>query len=57
MSTETAAADLNYLNNGRTIRSWLLTTDHKRIAILYIISITIFFFIGGFFALGLRLDA
>ena len=31
----------NYLNNGNTIASWLLTTDHKRIAILYLVSITI----------------
>ena len=27
--------------------SWLTTTDHKRIAILYALSITFFFFIGG----------
>jgi len=37
----------NYLNDSHSIRSWLLTTDHKRIAILYAISITIFFLIGG----------
>ena len=36
--------------------SWLLTTDHKRIALLYLISITFFFFIGGFFALLIRLE-
>src|SRR5690242_20123586 len=36
-----------YLNIAHTVRSWLLTKDHKRIAILYIISITLFFFIGG----------
>jgi cytochrome c oxidase subunit 1 len=46
----------NYLNAGYGVRSWLLTTDHKRIAILYIISITFFFFIGGFFALLMRLE-
>jgi cytochrome c oxidase subunit I len=37
----------SYLSDGWTIRSWLLTTDHKRIAILYLGSITLFFFIGG----------
>lgn len=37
----------SYLTDGFTIRSWLFTTDHKRIAILYLITITIFFFIGG----------
>ena len=36
-----------YLNASHTIRSWLLTKDHKRIGILYMISITIFFMIGA----------
>jgi len=30
----------NYLNAGYGLKSWLLTTDHKRIALLYLISIT-----------------
>jgi cytochrome c oxidase subunit 1 len=34
----------NYLTEGTTVRSWLVTTDHKRIAILYAASITLFFF-------------
>ena len=46
----------NYLNADYGFRSWLLTTDHKRIALLYLISITFFFFIGGFFALLIRLE-
>ncbi|HEY8670250.1 MAG TPA: cytochrome c oxidase subunit I [Terriglobales bacterium] len=46
----------NYINAEHGIRSWLLTTDHKRIALLYLISITAFFFIGGFFALLVRLE-
>src|SRR3989449_9567533 len=46
----------HYLNQDYGIRSWLLTTDHKRIALLYLISITFFFFIGGFFALLIRLE-
>jgi cytochrome c oxidase subunit 1 len=45
-----------YLADGKTIRSWLLTTDHKRIAILYMISITLFFFIGGAAATMMRLE-
>jgi cytochrome c oxidase subunit 1 len=40
----------HYLNAQYGIRSWLLTTDHKRIALLYLISITFFFFVGGAFA-------
>src|SRR5580698_2257175 len=46
----------NYLNHDYGIRSWLFTTDHKRIALLYLASITFFFFIGGFFALLIRLE-
>jgi cytochrome c oxidase subunit I len=46
----------NYLNASYRIRSWLLTLDHKRIAILYLISITIFFFIGGAAATVMRLE-
>src|SRR3954447_9238429 len=45
-----------YLNAEVGIWSWLLTTDHKRIGILYTISITFFFFLGGFFALLMRLE-
>src|SRR5215475_7190983 len=46
----------DYLNIDYGWRSWLLTTDHKRIALLYLISITLFFFLGGFFALLIRLE-
>ena len=55
----TAAVELerpNYLNSNEGIRSWLLTTDHKRIAMLYLMSVTFFFFIGGLFALLIRLE-
>jgi cytochrome c oxidase subunit I len=47
-------AESSYLTDGVTIRSWLLTTDHKRIAVLYFGSITLFFFIGGAAAALLR---
>jgi len=46
----------SYLNAKYGLKSWLLTVDHKRIALLYLISITFFFFIGGFFALLIRLE-
>ena len=44
----------SYLTDGTTIRSWLLTTDHKRIALLYLGSITLFFFVGGIAAALIR---
>jgi cytochrome c oxidase subunit I len=49
-------ATLNYLNNGHGLKSWLLTRDHKRIALLYLASITVFFALGGFFAMMVRLE-
>jgi cytochrome c oxidase subunit 1 len=47
----------NYLNAEHGIMSWLLTQDHKRIAILYLISITLMFFIGGAMAGMIRLES
>jgi cytochrome c oxidase subunit I len=44
----------SYLNEDFRIRGWLTTTDHKRIAVLYLISITVFFFIGGIAAALMR---
>jgi cytochrome c oxidase subunit 1 len=46
----------NYLNADYGWKSWLFTTDHKRIALLYLFSITAFFFIGGAFALAMRIN-
>jgi cytochrome c oxidase subunit I len=46
----------SYLDAPHGIASWLLTKDHKRIAMLYLISITIFFMIGGLFAGGIRTE-
>jgi cytochrome c oxidase subunit 1 len=46
---------VHYLNAHYGIRSWLLTTDHKRIALLYLGSITLMFFVGGAFAVLMRL--
>jgi cytochrome c oxidase subunit I len=45
-----------YLNARFDIKSWLLTIDHKRIAVLYMISITFFFAIGGIAAVLMRLE-
>ena len=45
----------HYINEDYGIRSWLLTKDHKRIAILYLISITFFFAVGGLMATMIRI--
>ncbi len=46
----------HYLNDGYGVASWLLTTDHKRIAILYLASVTVMFALGGLFAIFVRLE-
>ena len=46
----------HYLNATYGVRSWLFTRDHKRIALLYLASITLFFFLGGAFAVLIRLE-
>src|SRR5205807_4500271 len=51
-----AAEPRNYLNTDYSFRSWLFSTDHKRIAILYMISVTLFFFVGGAAAVMFRLE-
>ena len=61
MSTVTTIAQpvmpaKHYLNDNYGIRSWLLTKDHKRIAILYLVSITFFFFLGVLFAALISLE-
>src|SRR5881227_4272418 len=46
----------NYLNAEYGLKSWLLTKDHKRIALLYLGSISFFFFIGSLYAMAIRLE-
>jgi cytochrome c oxidase subunit I len=47
---------LHYLNAKYGLKSWLTTVDHKRIGILYLITVSLFFAIGGMFALMIRLE-
>jgi cytochrome c oxidase subunit 1 len=54
--SETPAQRASYLRAGHTLRSWFLTTDHKRIAILYLVAVTAFFFIGGAAAAMIRIE-
>src|SRR2546423_8356199 len=49
-------AHTNYINAHYGIKSWLLTKDHKRIALLYLASITLFFILGGIYAMMIRLE-
>jgi cytochrome c oxidase subunit 1 len=56
MNTAATAPKTHYLNAHYGVKSWLLTTDHKRIALLYLASITLMFFLGGTFAVLIRLE-
>jgi cytochrome c oxidase subunit I len=61
MNTAVEAAHLrrgkvNYLNVSYGIKSWLLTIDHKRIALLYLASVSLMFAVGGAFAVAIRLE-
>jgi cytochrome c oxidase subunit 1 len=51
-----ATARRNYLNDEYGVLSWLLTRDHKRIAVLYAFSVTLFFMVGGIIAFLMRLE-
>jgi cytochrome c oxidase subunit 1 len=51
----TIESRVHYLNVDYGVKSWLLTTDHKRIALLYLASITFMFFVGGAAAVLMRL--
>jgi len=46
----------NYLTEPKGIKSWLLTLDHKRIGMMYFFAIMFFFFVGGLFAIMIRLE-
>jgi len=52
----TTAEKPNYLTAEHGLKSWLLTLDHKRIALLYLFGVSSFFVLGGIFALLIRLE-
>jgi len=51
-----AVAGKNYLNESSGLWSWLTTLDHKRIGVMYFVSVMFFFLVGGIMALLLRLE-
>ncbi|MBK8218759.1 MAG: cytochrome c oxidase subunit I [Myxococcales bacterium] len=46
----------SYLEVEKGLWSWIYTLDHKRIGVMYLISVLISFLIGGIFALVLRVE-
>jgi cytochrome c oxidase subunit I len=49
-------AHVDYLHTKTGIKSWLFTVDHKRIGIMYLVSVITFFFVGGLMALLIRTE-
>src|SRR5437868_6375424 len=58
MSTAAPVLKLHddYINTNYSAKSWLLTVDHKRIGLLYLVTITIFLALGGLAATVMRLE-
>src|SRR5919108_4312823 len=54
--TTTVLPRVNYINVKYGVASWLLTKDHKRIGILYMIVVAIAFLLGGIFAAAVRIE-
>ena len=50
------AENINYLKTTRGLKSWLTTVDHKRIGLMYLASILVFFITGGLYAMLFRLE-
>jgi cytochrome c oxidase subunit 1 len=50
------ASDKNYINEFAGIKSWLTSLDHKRIGLMYMISVMAFFLVGGIMAMLIRLE-
>jgi cytochrome c oxidase subunit 1 len=53
---EPRAPESHYLNHSRGILSWALTLDHKRIGVMYLASVIFAFFLGGVYALAIRIE-
>ena len=51
-----ALPEKSYLSGDNGLKSWLLTLDHKRIALLYLFTTVFFFAIGGTAAAIIRLE-
>jgi cytochrome c oxidase subunit 1 len=56
VETSGQIAALNYLSRDHSVRSWLLTTDHKRIGLLYLWTIIFFFTIASVAAAMMRIE-
>jgi cytochrome c oxidase subunit 1 len=47
---------MSYLDSDPGLRAWLLTHDHKRIGVMFLLATLVFLFVGGLFAMLLRTE-
>ena len=55
-TTDEGAPPPDYLHAGKGVASWLLTRDHKRIALMFYVVVLVMLIVGGVFALALRTE-
>lgn len=51
-----SGGDVDYLHAKKGIKNWLITVDHKRIGLMYLVAVLFFFLVGGLFALAVRFE-
>lgn len=56
MTVATTSGHGHHAHSGSTLKEWILTTDHKRVGILYLIGAIAAFAVAGIMALGIRLE-
>ncbi len=56
MATAAAVQEPSFLEVNKGLKNWLVTLDHKRIGLMYLIGIVIAFLLGGAFALMIRAE-
>ncbi|MFO8233735.1 MAG: cytochrome c oxidase subunit I [Longimonas sp.] len=52
----TDAEPRTYLNHENTLWGWLTTKDHKKIGIMYLVSLAVVFLVAGLLAMAVRLE-
>jgi cytochrome c oxidase subunit 1 len=55
-SVQAVHPTVHYLNSAKGIKAWLVTLDHKRIAMMYLVAVSIALLLGGFWAVVLRTE-
>src|SRR5688572_6962019 len=55
-SVQAVHPTVHYLNSAKGIKAWLVTLDHKRIAMMYLVAVSFALLLGGFWAVVLRTE-